>query len=318
MDRIDPDTRLLRYFLAVAQELHFGRAAARLHVSQPSVSRGVRTLEEALGTPLFVRAGRSVRLTRAGAVLLEQAPKALEGVVRALEMSCAAAQGQEGSLSLSFLPSARPLVLEAVRRYHERFNDVHLSLEEGLDEFQYSGLQTGRFDLGIVRGYRPLPQLVLEILVDSQPCVALPVTHWLATATELGYEDLADEDFVLWPRVGSPDGYDRIIAGCRRAGYEPRIAAESSNAQTVLALVAAGVGVSVLGSTLGGFEHPSVTFVALRDELDRLYVVRRADDDPSVCHDFVMMLLESGRSWLALQTVEHRPEAQRFELGRAV
>ena len=133
-------------------------------------------------------------------------------------------------------------------------------------------------------------------MVDSQLYVALPITHWLARTSELGYEDLASENFVLWPRVGSPDGYDRVIAGCRRAGYEPRIAAESSNAQTVLALVGAGVGVSVVGSTLGGFEHPSVTLVALRDELDRLYVVRRADDDSSVCHDFVLMLLESGRT----------------------
>lgn len=247
-----------------------------------------------LGTPLFVRAGRSVRLTRAGSVLLEQVPKALEGVVRALEMSRAAAQGQEGTLSVSFLPSARPLVLAAVRQYHERFAAVHLSLEEGLDEFQYSGLETGRFDLGIVRGYRPLPQLVLENLVDSRLCVALPMTHRLADAEELGYEDLAAENFVLWPRIGSPDGHDRIVAGCRRAGYEPRIVAETSNAQTVLALVEAAVGVSVLGSTLGGFEHPGVTFVPLRDEVDRLYVVRRADDDSSVCRDFVIILFESG------------------------
>lgn len=293
MERITPDTKLLRYFLAVAQDLHFGRAAARLHVSQPSVSRGVRTLEEMLGIPLFVRAGRSVRLTRAGDVLLEQAPKALEGVIRALEMSRAAAQGQRGNLSVSFLPSARPLVLEAVRRYHELHAAVHLSLEEGLDEFQYTGLETGRFDLGIVRGYRPLPQLVLETLVDARLCVALPIGHRLAGAGEVGYDDLANESFVLWPRIGSPDGFDRIVAGCRRAGYEPRVAAETSNAQTVLALVAAGLGVSILGSTLGGFEDARVIFVPLRDELDRLYVVRRAGDDSSVCRDFVAILLAS-------------------------
>jgi DNA-binding transcriptional LysR family regulator len=291
---MSPDTRLLRYFLAVAQDLHFGRAAARLHVSQPSVSRGVRALEEMIGTPLFVRAGRSVHLTPAGDVLLEQAPRALEGLTRALKMSREAAQGQRGNLSLSFLPSARPLVLEAVRRYHERFEAVHLSLEEGLDEFQYHGLETGRFDLGIVRGYRPLPQLMLENLVDARLCVALSVTHRLATAPDLGYEDLAEENFILWPRVGSPDGFDRIVSGCRRAGYEPRVAAETSNAQTVIALVAAGVGVSILGSTLGGFEDSRVTFVPLRGELDRLYVVRRANDDSSVCRDFVAILLACG------------------------
>jgi DNA-binding transcriptional LysR family regulator len=82
----------------------------------------------------------------------------------------------------------------------------------------------------------------------------------------LGYEDLAGEEFVLWPRVDSPDGYDRIVAGCRRAGYEPRIAAETSNAQTMPALVEAGVGLSILGSTLGGFEQSGVTFVPLSDE----------------------------------------------------
>jgi DNA-binding transcriptional LysR family regulator len=295
------DPRLLRYFLAVAHDLHFGRAAARLHVSQPSVSRGVQALEELLGTPLFVRAGRSVRLTRAGSVLLEQAPKALEGLGRALELSRAAGNGQRGNLSVSFLPSARPLVLEAVRRYHERFEAVHLSLEEGLDEFQYTGLESGRFDIGIVRGYRPQPQLVLENLLDARLCVAVAVTHPLSEAQDLCYGDLADESFILWPRVGSPDGFDRIVSGCRAAGYEPRVAAETSNVQTVLALVAAGVGISILGSTLGGLADSRVRFVPLRGERDRLYVVRRTDDDSWVCRDFLALLLANGSTATALE-----------------
>lgn len=292
MQRIGPETRLIHYFLAVAEDLHFGRAATKLHVSQPAVSRGIQSLEQALGVPLFTRTGRSVSLTAAGKILRDSAPRAIEALARALDETRAAGLGQRGHLAVSFLPSARFVVLPAVQRFRTQFDAVHLSLHEALDEQQFADLATGRADLGVVRGHRPHLDLIFENLIDAQLCVALPAAHRLATTTELSYEDLAEENFVLWPRGDSPEGFDHVIEGCRRAGFNPRIAAETSEAQTVVALVAAGVGVSILGSSLRETAGPNVAFVPLRNEHDRLYLVWRADDHSAVRRDFATILAD--------------------------
>ena len=131
-------------------------------------------------------------------------------------------------------------------------------------------------------------------LINAELCVALPPTHRLATADELGYRDLADEQFVLWPRDDSPEGYDLVVEGCQAAGFSPRIAAETSEAQTVLALVAAGVGVSILGSSLRDIAGSGVSFVSLRGEHEILYLVWRADDESTVRRDFTNILLAEG------------------------
>jgi len=290
--RIGPDTTLLRYFLAVAEELHFGHAAIKLHVSQPTVSRGVQSLEHSLGVALFTRTGRRVRLTPAGQILKDSAPQAIEALADALAEARAAGLGQRGHLSVSFLPSARFVVLPAVQKFRSQFDAVHLSLHEALDEQQFADLAAGQVDLGVVRGHRPHRDLVFENLIDAQLCVALPPAHRLAPALELGYEDLAEEDFVLWPRRDSPEGFDHVIEGCRRAGFEPRVAAETSEAQTVVGLVAAGVGVSILGSSLRDIAGPSVAFVPLRNEHDRLYLVWRADDHSVVRRGFANILVD--------------------------
>ena len=290
MQHISGDTRLLRYFLVAAEELHFGRAAGRLHIAQPSLSRGIRGLEDALGVQLFVRVGRSVRLTRAGEVLQGSAPRALEELSRILEECRTAGLGQNDHLSVSFLPSARLLVLEAVDHYRRRHGAIHLALDEALDEHQLAGLVAGRIDVAVVRDRRERPSLSFQRLIDAGLCVALPPSHPLATRGELSYADLASEDFVLWPRHESPEGFDRVIAGCRHAGFEPHVAAETSGAQMVAALVAAGVGVSVLGSGLGGIIQPGVAFVPLRDERDTLYVGWRTRDKTTSRRDFVEVL----------------------------
>jgi DNA-binding transcriptional LysR family regulator len=298
VERINPDPRLLTYFLAVAEELHFGRAAARLHLSQPAVSRGVKNLEAALGVLLFERVGRGVRLTAAGSVLLERAPPAMEALTRALQESRAAGLGRRGHLSVSFLPSARLFVLPAVQKFREEFALVHLALHEGLDQQQFDALHTGRADVGVVRGRRDDQRLEFEPLVDAELCVALPAGHHLADRDELTYADLAAEDFVLWPREDSPDGFDHVLAGCSRAGFRPRIAAETSEAQTVAALVAAGVGISILASSLRDIVDQEVVFVTLHDEHDRLYLVWHSGDESPVRRDFVRILKERNPAGL--------------------
>ena len=281
MQRIDPDTRLINYFLAVAEDLHFGRAAERLHVSQPAVSRGVQHLEAALGVRLFVRSGRSVRLSVAGQALRESAPAALEGLIARARTCAGGWLGQQGHLSVSYLPSARFVVLPAVQTFQRRYDTVRLSIHEALDGQQFADLTAGRTDLGVVRGHQSRRDLVFHELINAELCVALPPTHRLATADELGYRDLADEQFVLWPRDDSPEGYDLVVEG-PGGRFSPRIAAETSEAQTVLALVAAGVGVSILGSSLRDIAG-SGFFRLMRGEHEILDPVWRADDErPSV------------------------------------
>jgi len=310
VQHISGDTRLLRYFLVAAEELHFGRAAERLHIAQPSLSRGIHSLEEALGVELFVRVGRSVRLTRAGEVLQRSAPQALEELSRIFEECRAAGLGQLGHLSVSFLPSARVLVLEAVEHYRRRHGAIHLALDEALDEHQLADLAAGRIDIAVVRDRRQRPSLSFQRLIDARLCVALPLSHPLARSSELSYADLSSEDFVLWPRHESPDGFDRVIAGCRHAGFEPNVAAETSGAQMVAALVAAGLGVSVLGSGLGGIVQPGVAFVPLRDERDTLYVGWRTRDKTSLRIAFVEMLsaVAARRQTANGQRVESKSE----------
>jgi len=270
VQRIDANPRLIEYFLAVAEDLHFGRAAERLHVSQPAVSRGVQHLEASMGVALFVRTGRTVHLTTAGQALRESAPEALRGLARALAEARAVGLGERQQLSVSYLPSARFVVLPAVQAFQRQYTTVRLAIHEALDGQQFADLAARRTDLGVVRGRRTRDNLVFHDLVSAELCVALPPTHHLATVDGLGYEDLADEQFVLWPRDDSPEGYDHVIASCRAAGFTPRIAAETSEAQTVLALVAAGVGVSIVGSSLRETAGSGVAFVSLRDEHDTL------------------------------------------------
>jgi DNA-binding transcriptional LysR family regulator len=293
VERIGANARLIEYFLVVAEELHFGRAAGRLHVSQPAVSRAVQQLEALLGVALFVRAGRTVYLTDAGKDLRANAPEGLESLSRALESARAAGTGQLDHLSLTFLPSARNLVLPAVQRFRERFSTVRLAVHEALDQQQFSDLAAGRSDLGVVRGHREDPDLVFINLVDAELCAAVPTPHPCAGASAITYADLAADPFVLWPRDDSPDGYDLVIGACRRAGFSPRIVAETSEAQTVLSLVAAGVGVSILGSSLRETAPEGVNFVPLLNEHDTLYLVWRAHDASEARREFSEILVHA-------------------------
>ncbi|MGH2917805.1 MAG: LysR family transcriptional regulator, partial [Solirubrobacteraceae bacterium] len=158
---ITPELRLIRYFVAVAEELHFGRAATRLHITQPSLSRAIRELERTLGADLLTRTRRSVRLTEAGRALLREAPHALEEVERACDMARRVARGEAGRLRLGFLPSANVQIVPALVRESRKVSpDLALRLHELFDDPQIEALGERRLDLGILRDPRPGEQLV--------------------------------------------------------------------------------------------------------------------------------------------------------------
>jgi DNA-binding transcriptional LysR family regulator len=272
------DFRLLRYFVAVGEELHFGRAAQRLHVSQPALSRAIQELEGRLGVALFQRTKRRVRLTDAGSTLLEGAPRLFAELDRTLDETRRAGRGELGHLRIGFLPSAtNELVPAAVRAFRVGFPAVTLELTEELDEAQLDGLARGRLDLGLVRIRRELDDVVFESLAEEQQCVAVPRGHRLAGRRGVMFGDLEGEDFVLWPRRLAPETHDLIIERCRAAGFSPRIVQEAPQAHTLLGLVAAGLGVSVLVRSYESLRGRDVVFVPIRGERSTLLAAWRSD-----------------------------------------
>jgi DNA-binding transcriptional LysR family regulator len=285
MASITPEIRLVRYFIAVAEELHFGRAAERLHIAQPSLSRAIRDLERILGAELFVRTKRSVRLTDAGRTLLAEAPRAVAEIERAFDETRRIGRGEVGELRLGFLPSATiALVPALVRASRAAFPGVRLHLRELLDDPQLDELREGRLDLGLLRTARPDGELAFEPLVRERLSVAVAHDHRLAGRKRVRYADLRDEPLILWPRAAAPETFDAVVAACRGAGFSPRLIQEATSPYTIIGLVAAGVGASVLASSYGARSGADVVFIPITGSETTLHLAWRRHE-PSAARD---------------------------------
>ncbi len=287
---ITPELRLIRYFVAVAEELHFGRAAVRLHISQPSLSRAIRELERTLGTDLLSRTKRSVRLTEAGRALLDEAPHALAEVERACELARRVGRGEAGQLRLGFLPSTNvELVPALVRESRKAYPDLRLRLHELFDDPQLDALSERRLDLGLLRDPRPDDQLTFEPLLRERLSLAVAHDHRLASRRRVSYADIRDEGLIIWHRSLAAQTYDTVIEACRNAGFSPRVVQEAGSAHTILGLVAADIGVAVLASSYGARSGPDVVFVPITGSESTLYLAWRSDD-VSTARDHVIAI----------------------------
>ena len=281
---------MLRYFVAVAEELHFGRAAARLHVTQPSLSRAVRQLERELGADLLTRTKRSVRLTEAGRALLQAAPHAMEEVERACELARGAARGETGQLRLGFLPSANVALVPAlVRESRKASPHLLLRLHELFDDPQLAALSERRLDLGILRAPRPDDELTFEPLLREDLSLVVARDHRLARRRRVSFRDLRHEDLIIWPRSMAAQTYDSVIEACRTAGFSPHVVQEADSSQTIIGLVAAGVGVAVLASSYGARSGEDVVFLPIAGSESTLYLAWRAGD-ASAARDNLMAI----------------------------
>ena len=243
------ELRHLRYFVAVAEELHFGRAAQRLHLSQPPLSQQIRRLEELLGYPLFVRTTRAVRLTSAGLVFLERARRTLRKMEEDLETTRSVGRGEEGSLSVGFIGSGMLTGLPAMLGYYRaHFPKVGLQLYEFHTSGAIRGLQDGSLDVAFLRDGGPAEGLMVETLFSEPFRAILPASHALArrsTRRAIDAAELRDEPFVFFPLSAGRLAYETPISICEAAGFRPRVVQEAPQWLTIVRLVGAGLGVSI-------------------------------------------------------------------------
>lgn len=264
----------LRQFIAVAEELNFRRAAQRLHMTQPPLTQGIQRLEAQLGLQLFDRSQPRVRLTAAGAALLDEARVLLSQTEKAIETARRAERGLTSLLRVSFVPSVGqhllPDIVLAFRRDHPA---AHLELTAQTSSQQLEGLRRGTVDVAII--VSPAERLATdglgyELLTRAGVCAALPAAHPLARRRRLRLEELAHEPFVLMPAAHSPAFMGSIYSACSKAGFMPRVVQEASPIQAVLAMVACGVGVSLVPDAARLDGRDAVRFVSLvhRPRLD--------------------------------------------------
>ncbi len=255
----------LRHFAAVADELHFGRAAQRLGMTQPPLSQSIKRLEAALGVTLFERSRRRVALTAAGRVFQAEAARTLAQADAAIRLTRRAASEEIAELRIGFVSAALYRLLpEVLRRFRERFPDVEIRLEEQSTEAQLDGLRDGSLDIGFVHPpLRNVDDLTVATVSRDPLIAAVPATHALAGAATIELSALADSDFVLFPARQGPVLQGRIIQACRRAGFLPRIVQEAQRMHTILSLVAAGLGVSLVPDGARSLRLDGVSFVPI-------------------------------------------------------
>jgi len=292
------ELRHLRYFLAVAEELHFGRAAARLHIAQPPLSQQIRQLERELGFDLFLRTNRRVRLTDAGRAFRAEAQALLDRLGRAAVAAGRVARGESGALAVGFVASATYALLPALyRRFHERHPDVALTLAEMSTAEQVEALRAGRIQLGLARPPVGDETLAVEPLVDEPLVVALPTRHRLAPRRALALRTLASEPFVLFPSQPRPGWIDVVQDACRAAGFLPSVAQEVLELSTAVTLVAAGIGVTLVPASAQALRLAGVVYRPLRSPAPttRLLALRRSDDRSAVVERFLEVAREVVR-----------------------
>lgn len=252
------DLRQLRQFVAVAEELHFRRAAERLHMAQPPLSTAIRRLEAEIGAPLLVRSSRQVALTTAGAVLLEEARRVLATLEAGLERTRRAASGRVGTLDLTFLSNCA-LLPPALRAFRADCPEVDIRLHEASTADQVARLLDGTADVGLLRPPgTPVPDLAFEPVLRQRLRLALPADHRRAGAAAVTLEEFADAGFVATPREKGAGFHDQVLELCRRAGFAPRIVQRARQMDTVKALVASGLGLAVVPENPAELVPPGV------------------------------------------------------------
>jgi DNA-binding transcriptional LysR family regulator len=285
------ELRHLRYFLMVAEELHFGRAARRLHLSQPPLSMQIKALEQEIGTPLLLRTQRRVELTAAGVAFLAEARDILARIAAATEAARRAARGETGELTVGFVSIADYSMLPlALREFRQRSPGIRLTLREATTDVQLRELLEERIDIGFLLAPVADERLQVLPLLRERLVAALPERHAAARAgARIALKRLADSPFILFPRHMAPRLHDNIVRFCSEAGFTPRVEQEAVQMQTIVSLVSAGLGVALIPESLRHLGRTGVVYRRLRERspLTEVALAWRARDTRPALQRFV-------------------------------
>jgi len=263
------ELRHLRYFVAVAEERHFTRAAARLGIQQPPLSQQIRQLEDELGTKLLKRLTRGVALTESGALLLEEAYRILNQVERTKTDVQGLARGTTGHIRLGFGGATyfHPLVSQIIRAFRERYPDVVLTPDQSVTARLIDGLRRNETDVAFLRPpIDDMDDLRLDPLAEEQMVAVLPATHPAAGGETVRLAALEKETLILFPRALSPGFHDGIVSSCQRAGFSPKLGLETPNIPSIVLMVGAGFGVSIVPRSLDQIRAEGVVFLPIEGE----------------------------------------------------
>ncbi|WP_070337664.1 LysR family transcriptional regulator [Pseudomonas aeruginosa] len=296
------ELRHLRYFIAVAEELHFGRAAERLGISRPPLSQQIQALEEEIGARLFERTNRRVELTDAGRLFLDESRQVLAQVDKAVLLARRAHLGELGELKIGFTSSApfTSTIPSSIHAFRKAYPDVHLDLQEMSSRQVLKALLEESLQVGVIRPLA-LPDAVHWVELFREPLVAvLRADHPLAAGSEdgLAIAALAEEPFVFFPRSYGTGLYDQVIALTRQAGFSPRIAQEASEAMTIIGLVSAGLGVSILPASFRRTRVDGVVYRTLSDPeaTTAVWLVRRQNEGSPLALSFIDLVTREAAS----------------------
>jgi DNA-binding transcriptional LysR family regulator len=300
-DEIDMEFRNLKYFVVVAEERHFTRAAERLGMAQPPLSQQIRKLEREIGAQLFRRLTRGVELTDAGRILYEDASRILDQVEQARSRVLSAARGQTGHIRVGFASSVvfHPVIAEIVRAYRDVHPDVRLSPSESNVSALIEDLMAERIDLAIIRQTsQESDRVKVEALFDEDMLIVLPPQHALSTAPSISLSEIAEEMLIMFPRAIAPVLYDEIISACQRAGFSPQLGQESAQITSAVSMVAAGFGVSIVPHSIRQVAATGVTYHAIEGLQPKAQVViaYRSTEFSKVVRDFLEIAKRLSRN----------------------
>ncbi len=289
------ELRQLRYFVTVAEELHFGKAAQRLHMTQPPLSQAIAQLEELLGAPLFDRNRRGVALTAGGAALLPEARRLLAQSQELPALVQRAASGETGRLALAFVSSADYSVLPPfLRAYRAAYPQVQIALQEATSDLQLDDLLHGRIDAGLL--IPPLPDRAkaeLDYLpVLKEPLVLAAPLGLVTRRGKVALKDAPALPLIIFPRAIAPGLHDGILSVFRAAGLTPAIGQEAIQMQTIVSLVSAGMGIALVPQSVSNLMRPGVEYRALADPtpLVETGLAWRRDNPSPVLQGFLALL----------------------------
>lgn len=295
------ELRHLRYFVAVAEELHFGRAAEKLFIAQPPLSQQIQQLERELGVLLFARTSRRVQLTPAGEVFLDEARRTLAGLEAGADAARRAARGETGWLGIGFAASATYDLLPTVLHdFRAAYPEVQLSLRELNAAEQAHALRDKSIHVGLARPAIEGADLVTHAVWEEPFLAALPAAHPRAGERDLALETLAGEPFVSFPEAPAPSYAQAVRAACEGAGFVPRVVQEVREMQTAIGLVVAGIGITLLPASVSHLHRDGLVYLPLREPAPHtvLAVVSRREDPSPALANFLQTVEthRAGRS----------------------